>query len=153
MCSPRRKPPLPVKIVEVRNPFSFRRGRAEVTEDVERGPKLSDINNPALDLNHYDLVSSMWNWSSVDIGSKCGIHSLVFHSTRRLTSLTDFCLGYNSVYNVRLPGTWMSMISDDEDMPRGERLWTWLILCDDRMLSMTLTTSVLIIYRNCYFYH
>jgi hypothetical protein len=47
---------------------------------------------------------------------------------------TDMCVGYNSLHNVR------TKQADDhperadrsQDMPHGKRVWTWLLLCEDK---------------------
>ncbi|KAI9728680.1 MAG: hypothetical protein M1828_002786 [Chrysothrix sp. TS-e1954] len=61
------------------------------------------------DLDHYQVVDTIWHWSSVDMGSKY------------------FCIGYNSLYHERNRDE-----DNKSDKPAGKRLWTWLILCSDR---------------------
>ena len=46
--------------------------------------------------------------------------------------MTDFCIGYNALYNVRTAAEEQLPHEDaNADLPRGERVWNWLILCDD----------------------
>ncbi|KAF2255498.1 hypothetical protein BU26DRAFT_212 [Trematosphaeria pertusa] len=68
------------------------------------------------DLSHYTIVDEIWHWSTVDWG-------------RRFV-----CLGYNSLHNIRSKA---SAEHDDEmdrsrDIPRGKRLWNWLLLTEDK---------------------
>ena len=70
--------------------------------------------DPLRDLNHYQVVDTIWHWSSVDLGPKY------------------FCLGYNSLYHMRHRDQKV-----DTDLPAGTRIWTWLILCHDKtVISM-----------------
>ncbi|KAF2461069.1 hypothetical protein BDY21DRAFT_279153 [Lineolata rhizophorae] len=67
------------------------------------------------DFNHWNLVDEVWHWSSVDWG-------------RRYV-----CMGYNSLYNVKV-----DKLNDGEAssqsgfLPDGKRVWTWLVLCEDK---------------------
>lgn len=64
-------------------------------------------------LNHYDVVDSLWHWSSVDFGKRY------------------VCLGYNSLYNIDTSQQ-LNPASHAQDLPSGTRVWSWLILCDDK---------------------
>ncbi|KAH7130610.1 hypothetical protein B0J11DRAFT_483325 [Dendryphion nanum] len=69
------------------------------------------------DLSHYNIVDDVWHWSSVDWG-------------RRFV-----CLGYNSLHNVRTNSALHSHDDDvdrSRDIPHGKRIWTWLLLCEDK---------------------
>lgn len=68
------------------------------------------------DLSHYQMVQDVWHWSSVDWG-------------RRFV-----CLGYNSLHNVRTNNLQSDHDETDstQDIPRGKRIWNWLILCEDK---------------------
>ncbi|KAI9843348.1 MAG: hypothetical protein M1837_006474 [Sclerophora amabilis] len=64
----------------------------------------------ALDVNHYRLVDEVWHYSSVDWGERC----------------------YNSVQSSSIADLEGSGSDDDgRDVPKGKRIWSWLILCDD----------------------
>lgn len=49
---------------------------------------------------------------------------------KQLTADTDFCLGCNWLHNVRPD---REDKCTEPDIPSGERVWSWLILCDDSM--------------------
>jgi hypothetical protein len=51
-----------------------------------------------------------------------------------LTSLQDMCIGYNSLHNVRNQRTddHPERADMSQDMPQGKRVWTWLLLCEDK---------------------
>lgn len=90
------------------------------------------------DLSHYDVVNSIWHWSSVDLGPKCQSEPHAI-TCMLLTVDSDFCLGYNSLYNVETRGDAVL----DRDRPNGQRIWSWLILCNDSALARRLcATSV-----------
>lgn len=91
--------------------------------DVEsRGESPTDLaslasSNPVRTGNIYDIVDDVWHYTSVDQGR------------------SYLCLGYNSLYNTSLidaehniPG------SKTQPLPHIKRVWTWLILCDDRTI-------------------
>ena len=99
-------------------------------EKTVRGTKTDSTEaNLMRELNHYDVVSTIYHWSSVDIGIKCwnaSFLSTVFFS--RAKHRVDLCLGCNWLHNVR-PGR--AENPGEPDLPQGERVWSWLILCDD----------------------
>ncbi|KAF2199018.1 hypothetical protein GQ43DRAFT_377250 [Delitschia confertaspora ATCC 74209] len=68
------------------------------------------------DTSHYHIVDEVWHWSSVDWG-------------RRFV-----CLGYNSLHGVRTNKADLGHEDLDErqDVPHGKRVWSWLLLCDDK---------------------
>ena len=55
------------------------------------------------------IVNEIWHWHSVDWGQRY------------------LCLGYNSVFTVK-----DVKLDNGPTKPAGKRIWTWLILCDDR---------------------
>lgn len=42
--------------------------------------------------------------------------------------LTDTCIGYNSLYRIKVND---KIIENGKGLPEGRRLWCWIILCDD----------------------
>jgi hypothetical protein len=64
----------------------------------------------------YHIVDDVWHWSSVDWG-------------RRFV-----CLGYNSLHNVRTKRADYhdDELDDNRDVPHGKRVWSWLVLCEDK---------------------
>ncbi|KAF2094803.1 hypothetical protein NA57DRAFT_60221 [Rhizodiscina lignyota] len=84
---------------------------------------VSDVDLLTQGMNQYSLANEVWHWSSVDWG-------------RRFV-----CLGYNSLYQVPKPRS-QALGDDDEedeevhpmdrDIPVGKRIWSWLLLCEDK---------------------
>ncbi|KAI9840879.1 MAG: hypothetical protein M1838_003866 [Thelocarpon superellum] len=74
-----------------------------------------DLLDPVADLNHYRLINEVWHFSSVDWGEKY------------------LCLGFNSLHGGSSPVLEAMQSTDDgpRDVPKGLRLWSWLILCND----------------------
>ncbi|KAF2145370.1 uncharacterized protein K452DRAFT_243330 [Aplosporella prunicola CBS 121167] len=72
---------------------------------------------PSFGVSHYQMVDEVWHWATVDEGR----HYV--------------CLGYNSLHNIKvqapLPAT-EGIESRSDDLPDGKRVWSWLILCEDR---------------------
>ncbi|KAL9065662.1 MAG: hypothetical protein Q9157_007401 [Trypethelium eluteriae] len=92
-------------------------------EEGWKGWSVPDVEEPAMlpDMNHYQIADEVWHYTSVDWGRKY------------------VCLGYNSVYNVRLkPSEDVDEQLRYQDLPEGKRIWNWLLLCDDRtVISIT----------------
>ncbi|KAF1984675.1 hypothetical protein K402DRAFT_395371 [Aulographum hederae CBS 113979] len=99
---------------------AFSRRQPQDSLDLEDQIGMKDF-NPKSDLsfdrgiNQYDLADAVWHWSSVDWGR------------------SFLCLGFNSLYKIA-PSN-----SSEEDevlaksnLPAGKRVWSWLILCDDK---------------------
>ncbi|MBE7181549.1 MAG: hypothetical protein INR71_10140, partial [Terriglobus roseus] len=101
--------------------------------NVEEGYVLGDLRpsqTADIDLskamNQYNLANEVWHWSSVDWG-------------RRF-----LCLGYNSLYPVPYchhsrndTDQGADVFEGDEDwrdhdLPEGKRVWSWLLLCEDK---------------------
>lgn len=101
-------------------PLKYLRHLQEQAIELEEGLKSWDVPNieePAMlpDMNHYQIADEVWHYSSVDWGRKY------------------VCLGYNSVYNIRLrPSEDADELFKSQDLPEGKRIWNWLLLCDDR---------------------
>ncbi|EON61382.1 hypothetical protein W97_00596 [Coniosporium apollinis CBS 100218] len=105
--------------------FSHHAGPRKTMSGLFRDPEdhvleKSDVSSiPPWDLlrgiDHYRLVNEVWHWSSVDWGRRY------------------ICLGYNSLHGVRakLPHEAIEQDSS-EDLPEGKRVWTWLLLCEDK---------------------
>jgi len=131
MCSeplkPRFKPPSSVKsslsdlYKRARtSPQLQRKGLPHDSVDVEDQLPLRDYGVPAdfslgKGINQYSIADAVFHWSSVDWG-------------RRYV-----CLGYNSLYKTEIESNAM----EDEflatsDLPAGKRVWSWLLLCEDR---------------------
>ncbi|GAB7348616.1 hypothetical protein MBLNU459_g6993t1 [Dothideomycetes sp. NU459] len=92
--------------------------------DVEsRGESPTELaslasNNPARTGNLYDIVDDVWHYTSVDQGR------------------SYVCLGYNSLYNTGLIDAENGVREDSssQPLPHVKRVWTWLLLCDDRTI-------------------
>ncbi|KAI9763886.1 MAG: hypothetical protein M1835_007699 [Candelina submexicana] len=97
----------------------------DVEEQIEmQGVESSTAARTGLDLNHYRIVDEVWHYNSVDWGDKY------------------LCLGYNSLHNVKIgKDPTFSSDSRKRDLPHGIRLWTWLMLCYDGMLSKILSSQ------------
>ncbi|KAM0722987.1 hypothetical protein Q7P37_001185 [Cladosporium fusiforme] len=66
--------------------------------------------------NIYRIVNDLWHYSSIDFGRNY------------------VCLGYNSLYGTKFPGSPIepdNNTDDDEHLPHCHRVWTWLLLCSD----------------------
>ena len=69
----------------------------------------------------------LWIWArSVSTASVLKEASILMRSE-------DFCLGYNSLYNVQTRAN--SMLNHDH--PDGQRIWSWLMLCENSELART----------------
>lgn len=100
------------------------RMNASMSDDEEKMPRRSKqmARNESLTideeehvlntLNHHDIASAIWHWSSVDIGKRY------------------ICLGYNTLHNVA------PQMSPSSDYPAGTRIWNWLILTDDETVIL-----------------
>ncbi|KAK7727029.1 hypothetical protein SLS57_003059 [Botryosphaeria dothidea] len=66
-------------------------------------------------ISHYRLIDEVWHWSTVDEGRKY------------------VSLGYNSLHSTagsRDPAA--PLDSPRSDLPEGKRVWSWLVLCEDK---------------------
>ncbi|TKA57594.1 hypothetical protein B0A49_10699 [Cryomyces minteri] len=87
--------------------------------DLEEGSETTELSSlseldPLHNINHYSIVDDVWHYSSVDWG-------------RRYV-----CLGYNSLYSVPTERREDEYPQSHRDLPDGKRVWTWLLLCEDR---------------------
>lgn len=85
---------------------------------------------PAADsISHYALAEQMTNYHSIDIGGHCEYPNSDLGSalTRHIL---DICAGANFMHDIVSKND----SSDIEIISEGvqKRLWSWLILCDDR---------------------
>ncbi|MCJ1308049.1 hypothetical protein MMC25_001699 [Agyrium rufum] len=92
--------------------------RRKRTPDLEKDMVRSDSSwgskkEDPLQINHYQIVREIWHFSSVDFGPKY------------------MCLGYNSLYEVGREDKKSRLPSQESSKPAGNRVWTWLVLCDD----------------------
>ncbi|KAI9827457.1 MAG: hypothetical protein M1832_004806 [Thelocarpon impressellum] len=69
--------------------------------------------DPISELTHYRLVDEVWHFASVDWGSRY------------------LCLGFNSLHGGSHSAFDDWSETDNPNVPKGKRLWSWLILCDD----------------------
>ncbi|KAI9676963.1 MAG: hypothetical protein M1817_006802 [Caeruleum heppii] len=86
--------------------------------DVEKDLSMSELSTPpntsrTLELGHYALVSEVWHYCSVDWGNKY------------------LCLGYNTLHIMNETESVAGLSNRPHDVPRGRRLWSWLVLCED----------------------
>lgn len=67
-------------------------------------------------ISHYRLIDEVWHWSTVDEG-------------RRYVSL-----GYNSLHSTSASRDRSSGATESgtSDLPEGKRVWSWLVLCEDK---------------------
>lgn len=84
-------------------------------------------------LTFASIIDQIWHFCSVDYGPKCKIRSDPVKNAWTTPSLTcngllDTCIGYNSLYAVKINGR---EIDNGKGLPNGKRVWCWIILCND----------------------
>ncbi|KAF2667478.1 hypothetical protein BT63DRAFT_480436 [Microthyrium microscopicum] len=95
----------------------------ESSVDVEDNIRMEDFglsNEPDMNrvLNQYALASDLWHYSTMDWG-------------RRYV-----CLGYNTLH-ITEPAPSQDEIDEfSEDLPKCKRVWSWLVLCEDKTVIM-----------------
>ncbi|KAI9814673.1 MAG: hypothetical protein M1826_002180 [Phylliscum demangeonii] len=102
------------------------RASVDLAPDLEKQRDSLDDLDPAddvdqqLDLNHYKFADEIWHHAALDKGKRY------------------LCIGYNILHGgSRL--NWERIAEDekDRDKPQGKRIWTWILLCDDKtVISM-----------------
>ncbi|OJJ49786.1 hypothetical protein ASPZODRAFT_58856 [Penicilliopsis zonata CBS 506.65] len=110
---PSHSPKEPISRYHSRN--SERSRPPKTTDDLEGGYDLRELSNPDMlagdtawkHLTFAQITNQIWHFCSVDYGSKYT------------------CIGYNSLYTVPGPA------HNGNGLPDGQRLWSWVILCDD----------------------
>ncbi|EKG19416.1 hypothetical protein MPH_03279 [Macrophomina phaseolina MS6] len=66
-------------------------------------------------IGHYRLIDEVWHWSTVDEGRKY------------------VSLGYNSLHSTPATRDPLAPLdSSRTDLPVGKRVWSWLVLCEDK---------------------
>ncbi|KAG8625930.1 hypothetical protein KVT40_006331 [Elsinoe batatas] len=91
--------------------------------DLEKGYSISNISavsssNPARTGNLYELLEEVWHYTTFDQGRNY------------------LCVGYNSIYPTGatpIPYSKLGLESSSP-LPHCVRVWTWLILCNDRTI-------------------
>ena len=97
--------------------------------DVEKdgADDQSDSETGGMDLNHYSIVDEVWHYCSTDWSSR------------------SVCIGYNALsgISVETPTEYgndevssaakrqSNIGRNTKNKPKGRRVWTWLLLCDD----------------------
>jgi hypothetical protein len=63
------------------------------------------------------------------------------------------CIGYNSLFTIKVDG---QGIMNGEGFPEGQRVWCWIVLCNDgdraRWMVALFRQILTLIYRDCHIY-
>jgi hypothetical protein len=84
------------------------------------------------DVDHYTLAEQMRNYHAIDIARHCKAPTELAIRTTNANVLEDVCLGANWMHELPTKGEESVDIVEEGQQ---KRLYSWLLLCDDRKLS------------------